>query len=85
MLAAPRLVNVATQERSADVPVLEVVGGPGRLSRESLHELWHFREVLWAFVLRQVKVRYKQATIGVGWAINFYRLTHPGGPATMES
>jgi len=62
-------VNVATQERSAAVPVLEVVGGPGRLSRESLRELWQFREVLWAFVLRQVKVRYKQAAIGVGWAV----------------
>jgi homopolymeric O-antigen transport system permease protein len=62
-------VNVATQERSAHVPVLEVVGGPGRLSRESLHELWHFREVLWAFVLRQIKVRYKQAAVGIGWAV----------------
>jgi lipopolysaccharide transport system permease protein len=51
------------------VPVLEVVGGPGRLSRESLRELWHFREVLWAFVLRHVKVRYKQAAVGVGWAV----------------
>jgi homopolymeric O-antigen transport system permease protein len=51
------------------VPVLEVVGGPGRLSAESLRELWHFREVLWAFVVRQVKVRYKQAAIGIGWAV----------------
>ena len=41
------------------MPVLEVVGGPGRLSRDSLEELWHFREVLWAFALRQVKVKYK--------------------------
>ena len=51
------------------MPVLEVVGGPGRLSRDSLEELWHFREVLWAFVLRQVKVKYKQAVVGVGWAV----------------
>jgi homopolymeric O-antigen transport system permease protein len=60
---------VTTQQRSADVPVLEVVGGPGRLSRESVRELWQFREVLWAFVLRQVKVRYKQAAVGIGWAV----------------
>jgi homopolymeric O-antigen transport system permease protein len=60
---------VAIQERSAPVPILEVVGGPGRLSRDSLEELWHFREVLWAFVLRQVKVKYKQAAVGVGWAV----------------
>jgi homopolymeric O-antigen transport system permease protein len=50
-------------------PVLEVVGGPGRLSAASFRELWAFREVLWAFVVRQVKVRYKQAAVGVLWAV----------------
>src|SRR2546423_15489880 len=60
--------TLAVQQRPAPVPVLEVVGGPGRLSRDSLAELWHFREVLWAFVLRQVKVKYRQAAIGIGWA-----------------
>lgn len=49
--------------------MLEVVGGPGRLSTESFRELWTFREVLWAFVVRQLKVRYKQAAVGVVWAI----------------
>src|SRR2546423_2263443 len=61
--------TLAVQQRPAPVPVLEVVGGPGRLSRDSLAELWHFREVLWAFVLRQVKVKYKQAAVGIGWAV----------------
>jgi lipopolysaccharide transport system permease protein len=50
-------------------PVLDVTGGRGRLSRESLRELWIFREVLWAFAVRQVKVKYKQAAVGVGWAV----------------
>jgi lipopolysaccharide transport system permease protein len=49
--------------------LLVVEGGPGRVSRESLRELWHFREVLYAFVARQVKVRYKQAAIGIGWSV----------------
>jgi homopolymeric O-antigen transport system permease protein len=53
----------------AEKPVLDVEGGPGRVSREVLRELWVFREVLWAFAVRQVKVKYKQAAIGVGWAI----------------
>ncbi len=48
---------------------MEISGGPGRVSADSFRELWHFREVLWAFVVRQVKVRYKQALIGVGWAV----------------
>jgi homopolymeric O-antigen transport system permease protein len=50
-------------------PLLEVTGGPGRLTWASLAELWHFREVLAAFVLRQLKIRYKQAALGVGWAV----------------
>jgi lipopolysaccharide transport system permease protein len=39
------------------------------LSRASLEELWDFREVMWAFAVRAVKVKYKQAAIGVGWAL----------------
>jgi lipopolysaccharide transport system permease protein len=50
-------------------PVLEIVGGKGGLNRRSLHELWVFREVMMAFLVRQVKVKYKQAVVGIGWAI----------------
>jgi lipopolysaccharide transport system permease protein len=50
-------------------PVLEVVGGPGRISREGLRELWIYREVFSAFVQRTVKVKYKQALIGLGWVV----------------
>jgi lipopolysaccharide transport system permease protein len=59
----------ASPPRLDHVPLLVVEGGPGRLSRESLVELWHFREVYSAFVVRQIKVRYKQAAIGIGWSI----------------
>src|SRR3954470_1482614 len=55
--------------RAAPTAELEIEGGRGRLSYESLRELWAFRGVLWAFVVRQVKVRYKQAAIGIGWAV----------------
>jgi ABC-type polysaccharide/polyol phosphate export permease len=50
-------------------PMMEVQGGPGHLSREAFGELWLFREVLWAFILRHIKVKYKQAGMGVGWAV----------------
>jgi lipopolysaccharide transport system permease protein len=63
MTAAP--VPAAASEK----PILEVEGGPGGISRDALRELWAFREVLWAFAVRQVKVKYKQAAIGVGWAV----------------
>ena len=50
-------------------PVLEVVGGPGRLTRDSFREFWQFREVQLAFAARQLKVRYKQAVLGAGWVV----------------
>jgi lipopolysaccharide transport system permease protein len=48
--------------------VLEVTGGRGRVSLAGLHELWEFRHVFGGFVAREIKVRYKQTAIGVGWA-----------------
>src|SRR3972149_8948787 len=32
-------------------------------------ELWPYRELLYFLVWRDIKVRYKQTVIGVGWAI----------------
>ncbi|MFA6518495.1 MAG: ABC transporter permease [Candidatus Shapirobacteria bacterium] len=32
-------------------------------------ELWRYRELLYTFAWRDVKVRYKQTVLGVGWAI----------------
>ena len=57
------------RDRTGAKPVLEVVGGPGRLTRDSFREFWHFREVQLAFVARQLKVRYKQAVVGAGWVV----------------
>jgi len=56
-------------ELGVEKKLLDVTGGPGRLSKESLRELWQFRDVLWAFLIRLVRVRYKQATVGIGWAV----------------
>ena len=54
---------------TGEKPVLNVTGGRGRLSRDSLRELWIFREMVWAIAVRQVKVKYKQAAVGIGWAV----------------
>ena len=34
-----------------------------------LGELWRFRELIWTFALRDLKVRYRQTLIGVAWAV----------------
>jgi lipopolysaccharide transport system permease protein len=54
---------------SRTVPVLVVRGGRGRLSGETLQENWEFREVFRSFVIRRIKVKYKQASVGIGWAV----------------
>ena len=48
---------------------MEVRGDRGGISVGALAELWAFREVLWAITVRLVKVKYKQAAIGVGWVV----------------
>jgi lipopolysaccharide transport system permease protein len=36
---------------------------------DRLRELWAFREVVLAFAERNVRLKYKQAVLGVGWAV----------------
>src|SRR5215472_12353753 len=33
------------------------------------HEIWNYRELLYFLVWKELKVRYKQTVIGVGWAV----------------
>ncbi len=35
----------------------------------NLRELWEYRELLYFFIWRDIKVRYKQTVIGIGWAV----------------
>jgi len=37
--------------------------------REAATELWRFREMLYQLTLRDIRIRYKQAVIGFGWAL----------------
>ncbi|HVB19869.1 MAG TPA: ABC transporter permease [Candidatus Paceibacterota bacterium] len=38
-------------------------------SLADLKEIWRYKELLYFFVWRDLKVRYKQTVVGVGWAI----------------
>jgi homopolymeric O-antigen transport system permease protein len=42
---------------------------PKRWPRPQLKALWRSRELIYFLVWRDVKVRYKQTTLGIGWAI----------------
>ena len=48
---------------------LTVIRPASRLPRLDIGELWHYRELLWTLVWRDVSVRYKQTFLGIAWAI----------------
>jgi lipopolysaccharide transport system permease protein len=39
------------------------------LSRQDVRDAWDYRGLLWILALRDVKVRYKQAALGIAWAL----------------
>lgn len=53
---------------SARQQVVEIRPGKG-LFHLDLAAVWRYRELLYFLVWRELKVRYKQAAIGVGWAV----------------
>jgi lipopolysaccharide transport system permease protein len=57
-----------TSFKVEDVPLLRITPSAGWVSLK-LHELWEYRELLYFLVWRDIKVRYKQTTLGVAWAI----------------
>ena len=48
---------------------LTVIRPASRVPRLDVGELWHYRELLWTLVWRDVAVRYKQTFLGIAWAI----------------
>jgi lipopolysaccharide transport system permease protein len=48
--------------------MVEVAPKDGLLHLD-LQEIWNYRELLYFLVWREVKVRYKQAALGVAWAV----------------
>jgi lipopolysaccharide transport system permease protein len=52
----------------AQLPVLRITP-PSRWWELPLGELWDYRELLYFFVWRDIKVRYKQTAIGAAWAV----------------
>lgn len=47
----------------------ETVITPTVHSKLNLRELWLYRELFYFFAWRDIKVRYKQSVLGIGWAI----------------
>ncbi len=52
----------------AKIPVLRITP-PSRWWALPVKELWAYRELLYFFVWRDIKIRYKQTAIGAAWAV----------------
>ena len=59
---------VNTNAVVTEPPVLRIAPPHGWWEVD-FHELWQFRELIYFFVWRDIKVRYKQTAIGAAWAI----------------
>ncbi|HXF98343.1 MAG TPA: ABC transporter permease [Gaiellaceae bacterium] len=67
---APALAAERSTEIAGAAPErVAVIRPPSRLPRLDVGELWHYRELLWTLVWRDVAVRYKQTFLGIAWAI----------------
>jgi lipopolysaccharide transport system permease protein len=59
---------VDSSQATADDPVVVEPSALGIL-REAVSEVWHYRELLYFLVWRDLKIKYKQTALGVAWAI----------------
>lgn len=50
-------------------PALTVIEPRAGFRLADLHELWRYRELFYGLTLRELKLRYKQTILGVGWSL----------------
>ena len=48
---------------------LSVIQPASRWPKLDVGELWHYRDLLWTLVWRDIVVRYKQTFLGIAWAL----------------
>jgi len=61
-------MSVTPQSVPQAQPLLRIAPPRGGLEL-NLRELWEYRELLYFFVWRDIKIRYKQTAIGAAWAV----------------
>jgi lipopolysaccharide transport system permease protein len=67
--AHPSGAQAPPRELSPGTGRVTVIRPASRWPHLDVPELWHFRELLWTLVWRDVVVRYKQTFLGIAWAI----------------
>jgi lipopolysaccharide transport system permease protein len=62
-------VNATVEKTILAKPLVLRITPPSRWWAIPLGELWSYRELLYFFVWRDIKIRYKQTAIGAAWAV----------------
>jgi lipopolysaccharide transport system permease protein len=62
------VLGAPSASQAGDAPVT-LIRARHRWFEVNLAELWEYRELLYFFIWRDLKIRYKQTVIGVAWAV----------------
>jgi lipopolysaccharide transport system permease protein len=60
--------SIARVDPVKELPVLRIEPATGWAVLD-IQELWYYRELLYFFVWRDIKIRYKQTAVGAAWAV----------------
>src|SRR6476620_10306226 len=64
-----RVTSAAEHHASSHAGHELVIEPAGRWPRIDFAELWEYRQLLYFLVWRDLKVRYAQTVLGIGWAV----------------
>src|SRR2546423_389311 len=67
-VTAPQQSAAALSDSTSSVPVVRIEPPRGWLELR-LDEVWEYRELLYFFMWRDIKIRYKQTAVGVLWVV----------------
>jgi lipopolysaccharide transport system permease protein len=67
--ASPAVARAGDEAAERRETTVTVIRPPRGLPRLDVLELWRFRELAFRILWRDIKVRYKQTSIGVAWAL----------------
>jgi lipopolysaccharide transport system permease protein len=59
----------SSESPAAAAPEDDLIIEAGRTSSNYWTDLWHYRDLFRFLTLRDIKVRYKQTALGIGWAV----------------
>jgi lipopolysaccharide transport system permease protein len=65
---APLNSSPSSSNQALHLPT-HIITPPGGWVPIRVRELWEYRELLYFFIWRELKIRYKQTALGVSWAI----------------